>query len=164
MDNALPAFRHKGGFQRVAAGASVGKITSQSRRFTVIGITALLLVVAGVALSSLMLRGKVLSLTLKDYAIDSIAVLPFANEGADQQTDYLSDGIAESLINSLSSLSRLRVTAWSTVRSYKAKKVATRDVGRELGVKAALTVRVVQHEDSLIITTELLDVADGSRI
>ncbi|HZS05511.1 MAG TPA: BTAD domain-containing putative transcriptional regulator [Blastocatellia bacterium] len=153
---------------RAAARVGSGRIIPRSRRvilrFALTSVIAVLLAVAGVALYNLKLRGKVLSLTLQDKAIDSIAVLPFTNEGADRNTDYLGDGIAESIINSLSSLTRLRVTAWSTVLSYKGKKMDARAIGRELGVKAVLTGRMLQQGDGLVIAAELVDVADGSQI
>src|SRR5882724_4667276 len=66
----------------------------------------------------------------------SIAVLPFDNQNRDPNTDYLSDGIPESIINSLSQLPQLRVMARSTVFSYKGKDVDPRKVGNDLGVRA----------------------------
>jgi len=83
--------------------------------------------------------------------IDSLAVLPLINASGDPDTEYLSDGITESIINSLSQLPKLRVMARST-----------RQVGDELGVRAVLTGRVLQRPQQLIIKTELVDTADGS--
>jgi len=94
----------------------------------------------------------------------SIAVLPFQNIGGDPETEYLSDGIAESIIGSLSQLSQVRVMARSTVFSYKGKDVDPRQVGRELGVQAVLVGRVIQQGDSLTVKTELVDVSDGSQL
>ena len=97
-------------------------------------------------------------------AIDSIAVLPFENAAADPGAEYLSDGITESLINSLSRLPKLRVMARSTVFRFKGRLDDPQKAGAELGVRAVLTGRVVQRGDSLMIGTELVDVANGWRL
>ena len=94
----------------------------------------------------------------------SIAVLPFDNQNRDPDTDYLSDGIPESIINSLSQLPQLRVMARSTVFSYKGKDVDPRKVGNDLGVGAVLMGRLIQQGDNLTIRTELVNVADGTEI
>jgi TolB-like protein/tRNA A-37 threonylcarbamoyl transferase component Bud32/lipoprotein NlpI len=96
--------------------------------------------------------------------IDSLAVLPFINASADPNTEYLSDGITESIINSLSQLPKLRVMARSMVSRYKGQEVDARAVGSDLGVRAVLTGRVFQLGKSLVIRTELVDVADGSQL
>ncbi len=97
-------------------------------------------------------------------AFDSIAVLPFENATADSNTEYLSDGITESIINSLSHLPKLRVMARSTVFRYKGQTADPQKVGNDLNVRAVLTGRVVQRGDSLVIGTELVDVANGWRL
>ncbi|MEK6322774.1 MAG: protein kinase [Acidobacteriota bacterium] len=96
--------------------------------------------------------------------IDSLAILPLINAGGDPDTEYLSDGITESIINSLSQLPNLRVMARSTVFRYKGKDVDPQSVGQELGVRAALTGRVLQRGDLLIIKAELVDTDDGSHL
>lgn len=102
--------------------------------------------------------------TQKSQAIDSLAVLPLANASADPNAEYLSDGITESIINSLSQLPRLRVMARSAVFRYKDKEVDAKEVGRELGVRAVLTGRVLHLGNKLIIRIELIDVSDGRQI
>lgn len=97
-------------------------------------------------------------------AISSIAVLPLASVGADTNADYLSDGITESIIDSLSQLSRLRVMARSTAFRYKGREADPQEVGRELGVQAVLSGRIEHKGGRLIIKAELVDVADGSRL
>ena len=97
-------------------------------------------------------------------AIDSVAVLPFVNAGGDADTEYLSDGLTESLINSLSELPNLKVIARSSVFRYKGKEVDPQTVGRELGVHAVLTGRVVRMNDDLFIETELVDVDTQARL
>jgi serine/threonine protein kinase/tetratricopeptide (TPR) repeat protein len=97
-------------------------------------------------------------------AFDSIAVLPFENATDDPNTEYLSDGITESIINSLSRLPKLRVMARSTVFRYKGQTSDPQKVGNYLNVRTVLTGRVVQRGDLLVIGTELVDVANGWRL
>ena len=96
--------------------------------------------------------------------IDSLAVLPFGNTGGDPEHEYLSDGITGSLINSLATLPKLRVMAQSTVSRFKVRNIDPQAVGRELGVRAVLTGRIMQSGGSLRIGTELVDVATGSQL
>jgi eukaryotic-like serine/threonine-protein kinase len=96
--------------------------------------------------------------------VDSLAILPLANAGGDPDAEYLSDGITESIINNLSQLPKLRVMARSTVFRYKGKEVDPQMVGRELGVRALLTGRVLQRGEVLIIKVELVDTEDGSHL
>ena len=95
-------------------------------------------------------------------AINSLAILPLVN--ADPGTEYLSDGITESIINTLSQLPQLKVMARATVFRYKGKQVDVEEVSRELGVRAVMTGRVFQFGDNLVIKTELVDAADGSQL
>jgi TolB-like protein/Flp pilus assembly protein TadD len=96
--------------------------------------------------------------------IESLAVLPFVNVGADPEAEYLSDGITENLINSLSQLTRLRVVPRSTVFRYKGRQLDLRAIGRELTVRAVLTGRVVQRGETLNIQTELVDVTEDAQL
>ena len=93
--------------------------------------------------------------------IDSVAVLPFENVGGDPDREYLSDGIADTLINELSRLPNLRVIARSTSFRFRGSEVDPRKVGRDLGVGAVLTGRVSQRGDTLVIGAELVDVGPG---
>ena len=97
-------------------------------------------------------------------AIDSLAILPLVNASGDPDAEYLSDGITESIINTLSQLPKLRVMARSTVFRYKGGEVDPQVVGRELGVRAVLTGRVLQRGDLLIIKAEMADAGDGSHL
>jgi serine/threonine-protein kinase len=97
-------------------------------------------------------------------AIDSIAVLPLVNAGNDPETEYLSDGITESLINSLSQVQQLRVVARTTAFRYKGKEIDPRQVGRDLGVQAVLTGRLTQHGDRLAIQVDLVETSKGSQV
>jgi serine/threonine protein kinase/tetratricopeptide (TPR) repeat protein len=92
----------------------------------------------------------------------SVAVLPFDNQNRDPDIDYLSDGITESIIHSLSQLSQLKVMARSTVFQYKDKEVDPRKVGHDLGVGFVVMGRLLQQGDNLTIRTELVNVSDGT--
>jgi serine/threonine protein kinase/Tfp pilus assembly protein PilF len=96
--------------------------------------------------------------------IESIAVLPFVNESGNSDVEYLSDGMTESLINSLSQLPKLSVKARSSVFRYKGKDIEPQQVGSELSVQAILNGRVVQHGDQLILSLELVDTQTGNQI
>ena len=96
--------------------------------------------------------------------INSLAVLPLANISADPATEYLSDGITESIINTLSQLPKLRVVARSTAFRFKGQDVELQEIGRRLGVGAVLTGRVRQIANSLVISVELIDVASESQL
>jgi serine/threonine-protein kinase len=97
-------------------------------------------------------------------SIDTLAVLPFINAGADPDVEYLSDGITESLINSLSRVPKLKVMSRSSVFRYKGKETDPQTAGHELAVRAVLTGRVTQRVDNITISTELVNVADNSHI
>ncbi len=100
----------------------------------------------------------------RDEPIDSLAVLPLVNASADPNAEYLSDGITESIINSLSQLPQLRVMARSTVFRYKGQEVDPIEVGNDLDVRAVMLGRVLQIGEQLVIKAELVDVADGSNL
>ncbi|HLN99372.1 MAG TPA: protein kinase [Pyrinomonadaceae bacterium] len=112
----------------------------------------------------------VASLTYRFYlarpapAIDSIAVLPFVNSSNDANAEYLSDGISEALINSLTELQGLRVIARSTAFHYKGKEVDPQAVGRELNVRAVLMGQVRQMGDTLNIQVDLVDTTTGAQL
>ena len=91
-------------------------------------------------------------------SIDSLAVLPFANVTADPNTEYLSDGLTESLISSLSQLPNLSVRPRSAVFRYKSKDIDPQKAANELNVGAIVTGRVTQHNDALLVSVELTDV------
>jgi len=96
--------------------------------------------------------------------IDSVAVLPFVNVGADPNTEYLSDGISESLINSLSQSSNLKVMSRDSAFRYKGRETDAQTVGRELKVRAVFKGRVTKLADNLSISAELIDARDNSHI
>ncbi|MFY9608740.1 MAG: serine/threonine-protein kinase, partial [Blastocatellia bacterium] len=110
-------------------------------------------------------KTEVLGRTRSRKSIDSIAVLPMENLSAEPETEYLSDGLTESIINKLSQIRRLRVMARSTVFRYKGRdSLDPQEVGHELGVRAVLVGRVLHRGDSLVVKVELVDANDGSHL
>ncbi len=97
----------------------------------------------------------------RDRVISSLAVLPLINTSADPAGEYLSDGITERIVNSLSLLPELQIKACSTVISYKGREIDPQEVGRELAVDSVLLGRLVQFGENLVIRMELVDVKNG---
>jgi len=121
-----------------------------------ISAAALVLIAAvGIGIYELPVRGK---------TIDSLAVLPFTNVSDDPNTEYLSDGITESLINKLSQLPNLIVMSRNSVFRYKGQEADAQAAGRDLKVQAVLTGRMVQRGDTLSISAEFVDVRDNTHI
>ncbi len=89
--------------------------------------------------------------------IESIAVMPFVNDSGNAENEYLSDGMTETLITSLSQIAGLSVKARSSVFRYKGKDVDAKTIGKDLGVQAVLNGRFVQRGDQLTLTLELID-------
>lgn len=96
--------------------------------------------------------------------INSIAVLPFVDESADPDAEYINDKIAESLINSLSKLPQLRVVPRSVVASYKGKELDPRKIGEELNVRAVVTGRLRRHGDIISIQADLIDLQNVAQL
>src|SRR5437588_3318467 len=97
-------------------------------------------------------------------SINSVAVLPFDNPSKNSDIEYLSDGMTEALINSLSQLPNLKVTGRSSAFHYKGIKPDTQQAGKELGVQAIVTGRIVEHDGNLSITVDLEDARDNHHI
>jgi TolB-like protein/DNA-binding winged helix-turn-helix (wHTH) protein len=121
--------------------------------------------IAGLVVAAAVVLG-VLSVALLNRrpSADSIAVLPFANASGDANTDYLSDGITESLIGNLAHVPELKVKSRSSVFRYKGKDVDAQKAGNELGVSALVSGRVTSRGDSIEVSTELIDVHDNTEI
>ncbi len=100
----------------------------------------------------------------REPALDSLAIMPLLNASGDVNAEYLSDGISEDLINHLSLLSNLRVPARSTVFRFKGKEFDPRQAGKDLNVRAVLTGKVTQRQDTVSIIVELVKTADGSHL
>jgi len=104
------------------------------------------------------------SLAIGFPAINSIAVLPFINGNADADTEFLSDGLTDNLIDRLSQIRGLRVMSHTAVFHYKGRETDARKIGSELGVEAVLTGRLTRRNDVLNITLELVNAKDNSHI
>jgi adenylate cyclase len=122
-------------------------------------------IVAGAISVSLFFLGRYTSSKQSaELPTKSIAVLPFDNQNRDPDTDYLSDGIPESIINSLSQLPNLKVMSRNSVFHYKGKDMDAPAVAKELKVQTVLTGRMRQREDGLSISVELINAQDNSEI
>ena len=108
--------------------------------------------------------GSNTSASLSGLPEKTIAVLPFENQNRDPDTDYLSDGIPESVINSLSQLPKLKVMSRNSVFHYKGKEIDPQTLAKELKVGAILTGRVAQRGDGLLVNVELIDAKDNSQM
>ena len=138
----------------------VAALTPRSwwRRRAVLGV-------AGVALLALLAgAGWFYRSRAGGETIDSVAVLPFVNASGNPDSEYLSDGITESLINSLSQLPHLKVMSRDSAFMYKGKDTDAHTVGQALGVRAVLKGHVMQRGDELEISAELVDARDDSHI
>ena len=117
------------------------------------------LVVIGTAIVAALTAALVISYRNRSNhtTIQSIAVMPFVNASGNADLDYLSDGITETLINSLSQLPNLNVKARASVFRYQGKEIDPKKIAADLNVQAILTGRVVQHGDQLTLNLELID-------
>ena len=133
----------------------------RSRRRPALTVVAVTIVLAAAAAGLLLWRRSAHG---GGESLDSIAVLPFANASHDPETEYLSDGITESIINSLSRLPQLRVAARSSVFRYKGKDEDPQKAGRELNVRAVVSGKLLQRGDTLSVQADLVDVGNGAQI
>lgn len=117
-----------------------------------LGLLAVLIIVAAVFYAS------------SSPAINSVAILPFVNDSKDPNAEYLSDGLTESIINSLSQLPNLKVMSRNAAFRFKGSNLDPLEAGRNLNVGAVLTGRLVKLDDRIVIKTELIKVADGSQL
>jgi len=159
----LRRLRRESGAVRPASGARVSTPSlpaapSRASRRSLVGVVGALVILALAAAGWWVWRPT------GGAALDSVAVLPFATTSGSADAEYLTDGITESLINGLSSLSGLRVSARSVVFRFKGKDVDAVKTGHDLGVKAIVTGRVATRGDRLVIQAELMNVADGTQL
>ena len=95
----------------------------------------------------------------------TLAIMPFANVSADPETEYLSDGITETIIHTLSQVrKRLRVLARSTVFAYKGRDYTPQDLAADLGATAMVTGRVQRVGSSIVVVADLVSTTDGAQI
>jgi len=157
---ALKGLRRKLEFEAELEGSPTDR--SWLRRTGSRTVVVLILLVAALALALPFYWHR--NVTTATSLHKSIAVLPFENASKDPNAEYLSEGISEALINSLTELQRLRVVARSTAFQYKGKDVDPRRVGRELQVASVLTGRVRQSQDVLSIQVDLVDAVTGAQL
>ena len=162
---AVPAMSPAGPLERPPSGsASAAPATTSSAEYLVAGVRRnRRKVEALLAVLVLVVAAAVVFLT-RDSGMDSLAVLPFVNVGADPGTEYLSDGISESIINNLSQLPKLSVRSFSSVSRYRGKDVSPVAAGKELKVPVVLTGRLVKRGDEFAISAELIDVRHDRQI
>jgi TolB-like protein/Flp pilus assembly protein TadD len=135
------------------ATASTGRLTKSARsRNLVVAIATLVILASGIAV----FRSFYLS-RQNNSTLQSIAVMPFVNEGGNADLEYLSDGITDTLISRLSQLPNLNVKARSSVFRYKGKETNPQTIGRDLNVQAIVNGRVTQLGDQLRLTLELVN-------
>lgn len=150
VQSATIATQGSGRHQRSSAEYLIGEISSHRRA----AVTVLILLVAAVAGGGYWFWK---THTPVSDQVTSIAVLPFDNRGGNPDSEYLSDGLTESLIYRLSQLPNLKVSPTSSVLRYKGKEVDVQKIASELGVNAVMSGRLVQRGDNLAISVELID-------
>ena len=129
-----------------------------------VGLTAAAVIAATIMIAYLVHRARSADVVSSAGAIDSVAVLPFVNVNNDPNTEYLAEGISDSIINSLTRLPSLKVMSFNSVLRYKGKQTDPQSIGKALNVRAVLMGRMTQQGDSLLISTELVDVRDNRRL
>ena len=139
----------------------VGHGTFLSRRLPAVALTLAVVLAAVAGIAYLSARSKA---GASPSSIQSIAVLPFVDDSPDGDAEFLDDEIAESLVNSLTKLPKLRVVPRSVMVSYKGRNVDPRKVGQELNVRAVVTGRVHRHGDTISIQADLIDLDSVSQI
>jgi serine/threonine protein kinase/Tfp pilus assembly protein PilF len=139
---------------RVTAAASAVKAVAPPARNTKLRIA---LLAAGLLFAVILTLALLFSSKIKDASMDSVAVLPFVNATGNPDAEYLSEGITQGLINTLSQLPKLRVVSLMSAYRYKGKAIDPPSVARDLGVHAILTGRMVQQGDTISISAELID-------
>jgi serine/threonine-protein kinase len=130
-------------------------------RAALLALGGVLLLAAAVAAYALYFRGR---RARGGGEINSLAVLPFENAGADPAAEYLSDGITESLIDSLSRLPSVKVRSRNSVFRYKGSQKPPDSIGRELGAEAVVTGRVEKRGEQLVVNVELIDARDDTHL
>ena len=135
---------------------------SKKRKPKVLIAAAAVFLVCAIAVGYFIARPYLLAKSTS--AIESIAVLPFVNASGDKETEFLSDGISETLINNFTRIPTLRVTARSTAFRYKGKDFEPQQIGSELGVGSVLTGKLLQRGDTLTIQVDLIKTSDGIQI
>lgn len=116
------------------------------------------------AVVALVVLGAVYARKASANSIDSVAVMPFTNSGGNADSEYLGDGLTDSLIDGLAHVPKLKVKSRNSVFRYKGKDIDVQKVGNELGVSAILTGRVSQRGDTVQVSAELTQVDDNTQL
>ena len=138
----------------------VNLLSRLKSRVSTVAFTLLAVLLAIGGMTYLSGRGKARA----GASIESIAILPFVDDSPDADVEYLDDEIAESLVNSLSRLPKLRVIPRSVMLAYKGQNADPRKVARDLNVRAVVTGRVHRHGDTISIQADLIDVDNVAQI
>ena len=162
IDSAAGTAEHSRPLATVSATSGIKRFTNALTHRRKVAAALGLLLFGGLSYFILTSAGRLF--TGRNKAINSIAILPLVNVSNDPNTEYLSDGITESLINSLSQLPNLKVMSRNSVFRYKGREWDAQEVAHQLGVRAVVTGRVVQQSDALAISVELVDAEDNSHI
>jgi serine/threonine protein kinase len=161
----------RGDLKRLKRDTESAKVLSQSGRSATsapehpkLGRWAVLIGVASLVIVltlAFLLRGR---FSGAGTPVDSLAVLPFTNPNPSPDSEYLTDGITESLISSLSQLPQIKVMSRNSVFHFKGKDADVQTVASALRVRAVVTGRVIQRGDSVQISAELVDSKDNSQL
>jgi eukaryotic-like serine/threonine-protein kinase len=145
------------GASQMGSPAGLRPASTKSRWKLYAGLAALALAVIGAAMIYYIGMGR-------GQAIHSLAVLPFSNARSDPETEYLSDGITESITNSMSPIPELRVLSQGMVRRFKDKEIDPQQLGRELNVDALVQGSLAKQGDTLVVNAELVRSSDGAQL
>lgn len=138
-------------------------IVNELKRHKTATMIGALIVVALAVVAVLGIRSYLHARTT-EVAVESIAVIPFVNQNKDPDAEWISDGLTESIINNLTQLPHLKVIARSSVFRYKGRETDPIAVGKELGVRAVLTGRLMQRGNTMLISAELIDIRDNKQL
>ena len=138
-------------------------ITSGIKQHKVATVVVALIVLTVIAAAAFGIKSY-LQPRSTEVVIGSIAVLPLVNQNQDQNLEWISDGLTESIINNLTQLPNLKVIARSSVFRYKGQQTDPIAVGKALGVRAVLTGRIQQRGDTMLISAELIDVRENKQL
>ena len=150
-----PEIAPDGDHVATVAVSSAEYLVGEIKRHTWVALAILVLAAAAVTW---------FAMSSKARSIDSIAVLPFANLSGDPNAEYLSEGLAESLINNLSQSHSLKVLSRNSAFKYKGQEANARAVGRELGVHGVVTGRISQRGENISINIDLVDTRDDTQV
>jgi len=145
---------------RVSSAEFIVKEIRQHKTAALIGTAVVLLV----AIAATVGFRSYLHASKTEVAVESIAVIPFMNQDNDPGSEWISDGLTESIINNLTQLPNLKVIARSSVFRYKGKETDPIAAGKALGVRAVLTGRLQHRGEKMLISVELIDIRDNKQL